>query len=402
VCPEVAKPEDSPCADCYDGPYPIWGTALNLTSGEELAWQKRKAASFIYSPLYSGWDYVSDEPSALEQPQKDENWKDNLCRFAYRGTGKFTTTGTCERTPYTGHGCGPSIGTAMAASGAAISPNWGYHTSPAVAALLAIFNVRIGWWTGNPRRQDYWDNYAPGAYYLTAELLGATNDSGRYVYLSDGGHFENLGIYEMVRRRMKYIIACDADADPNYDFADLANAVEKCRRDFGVEIDIHTSAIRPVKSRDFRVEIDMNTSAIRPVKSADDGTGQQFSKSHFAVGTITYPKSGAEKEAFTGVLLYIKSSLTGNESADVLGQRSADSDFPHDTTVNQFFNETQFEVYRALGEHMFDSVWGELVKAKADDPKAMKEFFASLGQYEQERHSAMKQGKGGKDQDHTN
>lgn len=375
-CTEVAKPEESPCTDCYDGPYPIWGTALNLTSGEELAWQKRKAASFIYSPLYSGWDYVGNEPLAMERPQKDENCKDDLCQFAYRGTGKFTTTGTCERTPYTGHGCGPSIGTAMAASGAAISPNWGYHTSPAVATLLAIFNVRIGWWTGNPRRQDYWDNYAPGSYYLTAELLGATNDSGRYVYLSDGGHFENLGIYELVRRRVKYIIACDADADPTYDFSDLANAVEKCRRDFGVEIDI-------------------DASAIRPAKSADASTVQQFSDSHFAIGEIKYPKlNDSDKQAFTGLLVYIKSSLTGNESADVLGQRPADSDFPHDTTVNQFFNETQFEVYRALGEHMFDSIWRyhaekatnerPLVKIEEKAIEGLNDFFNRLKEYKAE------------------
>lgn len=256
----------------------------------------------------------------------------------------------------------------MAASGAAISPNWGYHTSRSVAALLAVFNVRIGWWTGNPRRNDSWHKYAPGAYYLTAELLGSTGDAGKYVYLSDGGHFENLGIYELVRRRMKYIIACDADADPNYIFEDLANAVEKCRRDFGVEIEIDTSEIKPNKKT-------------------------QLSKSHFAAGKINYPAS-ANTPACAGVLLFFKSSLTGDEPADVLGRRSVDSRFPHDTTVNQFFNETQFEAYRALGEHMFDTLWayhkkeaGKNFQSPKEAPKkGVTSFFDKLTLDREKKH----------------
>ncbi len=339
----------------YDGPYPIWGTALNLTSGkEDLAWQKRKAASFIYSPLYCGWDYVNPREIAepYEMPQPDTTCGSKItsakshdyCQHAYRGTGAFALSDPGgidpkrdRREAYTGHGCGPYIGTAMAASGAAVSPNWGYHTRPAVAALLAFFNIRIGCWTGNPRREKYWKRYAPGAYYLLPEILGQTDDAGRYVYLSDGGHFENLGIYELVRRRMRFIIACDAGQDENYEFDDLANAVEKCRRDFGVEIKIDTAKVWKAKK-------------------------SKYSKGHFAVGEITYPPPAdkhADKShtARTGYLLYIKSSLTGNESADVLGQRVHQPNFPHDPTVNQFFDETQFEVHRALGEHMLLHLW---------------------------------------------
>ena len=247
--PEVFTGE---AKDRYDGPYPIWGTALNLTTGEGLAWQKRKAASFIYSPLYCGWDFITQHPQGVEQPHAGTHFEQaetsdcaklHKCLHAYRGTGSFHyDEGSAQahasqpegmpklvsRTPYTGLGCGPFIGTAMAASGAAISPNWGYHTSPSVAALLALFNIRIGWWTGNPRRQDAWNKYAPNASYLVAkELFGKADDASEYVYLSDGGHFENLGIYEMVRRQMTYIIACDADADPKYEFGDLANAVDE-------------------------------------------------------------------------------------------------------------------------------------------------------------------------------
>ena len=78
-----------------------------------------------------------------------------------------------------------------------------YHTRPAVAALLSIFNVRLGWWTGTPRNRTCWKEYAPGIWYLLAELFAHATDSDRYVYLSDGGHFENLGIYELIRRRVR-------------------------------------------------------------------------------------------------------------------------------------------------------------------------------------------------------
>ena len=241
----------------------------------------------------------------------------------------------------------------MAASGAAVSPNCGYHTTPSVAALLALFNIRLGWWTGNPSRQGYWKKYAPGASYLLKELFARADDKSRYVYLSDGGHFENLGIYEMVRRRAKYIIACDATADPEYSFADLANAVEKCRRDFGAEIEIDPSPIRPKDAA-------------------------SLSQRHFAVGIIKYPsvQEAGSKLVEKGILLYVKSSLTGSEPADVLGQKRNKTNkapFPHDPTADQFFDETLFEAYRALGENMVAGIWKEFVSkgrhTKLEDEK---------------------------------
>jgi hypothetical protein len=309
----------------FDGPYPIWCAALNLTTEEDLAWQKRKAASFIYSPLFCGWDYV---------PHHDSVTKSN----AYREVAACTQEGESNGVGYGGLHGAPLIGTAMAASGAAVSPNWGYHTKPAVAALLALFNVRVGWWAGNPLIQNSYTSYTPGAAYLLWELLGAANEERDYVYLSDGGHFENLGLYELVRRRVKYIIACDADADPAYGFGDLSNAIEKCRVDFGVQIEM------------------ANYFGIAPSPKPD------FSKAHCAVGLIHYrPQTQLEVEngTSTGVLLYIKSSLTGDEPAQVLGQHSPTSQFPHDTTLNQFFDETKFETYRALGQHMAEHVLGQ-------------------------------------------
>jgi hypothetical protein len=303
----------------FEGPYPIWGTTLNITAGEDLAWQQRKGASFIYSPLYCGWDYVDPWVKGHEPEAPDQDAE----KYGYR-----STLPSAGEPGYGGRGGRPFIGTAMAASGAAASPNMGYHTRPAVAALLAIFNVRLGWWTGNPRNRSYWKEYAPGIWYLFAELFAHATDSDRYVYLSDGGHFENLGIYELVRRRVRFIICSDGDADPAFAFGDLANAVEHCRADFGVEIEILAEQVFELKVKD----------------------APPYRKIHYAIGGIKYP------DVSSGILLYIKSSLTGNEPADVLGVRAIDTKFPHDTTANQFFDESKFEAYRALGEHMMDSI----------------------------------------------
>jgi hypothetical protein len=310
----------------FQGPYPIWGTTLNLTAGEDLAWQQRKGASFIYTPLFCGWDYVDPvaTPPQPESPATDDDTQ-AVQRPADANLFGYRRTGPENGTPgYGGVGGTPYIGTAMAASGAAASPNMGFHTKPGVAALLAIFNVRLGLWTGNPLNPRTWNRYAPGIWYLVSELLGHANADDHYVYLSDGGHFENLGLYELVRRKVRFIICSDADADADFTFGDLGNAVERCRADFGVEIRIEA-------------QLDMKLQKEPPFRIA-----------HYAIGTIDYPGQPS------GILLYLKSSLTNDEPSDVLGKRASDSAFPHDTTADQFFDETMFEAYRALGDHMVD------------------------------------------------
>ena len=132
----------------------------------------------------------------------------------------------------------------MAVSGAAVSPNMGYHSSPAVTALLTVFNVRLGGWFGNPS-QETWKRGDPTSMrFIWDELCGNVGLDQPYVYLSDGGHFDNLGVYELVRRHCRYIVACDAGADPAYQFEDLGGMIRKCREDLGVPIEIDVEPIR--------------------------------------------------------------------------------------------------------------------------------------------------------------
>src|SRR5262249_41150452 len=147
------------------------------------------------------------------------------------------------------------------------------------------------------------------------------NDERGFVDLSDGGHFENLGIYELIRRRCKYIIASDAAQDSDFAFEDLGNAIRKCRADFGVEIEIDVSRIRP-----------------------DAASGR--SHAHCAVGRVLYPKTPDGAPSMTGFLLYIKASMTGDEPSDVLEYQQLHPEFPHQTTADQWFDESQFESYR--------------------------------------------------------
>lgn len=305
----------------YIGPYPIVNTALNVTGGEKLAWQERKAESFIFTPHFAG--FPADEmltPGAKTARSHYET--------APNGYRKAECFGRVDN--------GVALGTAVAISGAAVNPNMGYHSSPAVAFLLTLFNVRLGWWFGNPRHKSKHQNSSPriGLVYLLRELTGNTTDRSHYVNLSDGGHFDNLGIYELVRRRCTYIIACDGEADPSVTFNGLANVVRKCRIDFGVEIDIRPSQI-------IRIP------------------GENNSTAHCAVGTITYP--GTLRK---GHLIDVKSSVTGDEPTDVLEYRSRMADFPHQSTGDQFFDESQFESYRKIGYHIGRAAFERAAKYK--------------------------------------
>jgi len=290
----------------YEGPFPIFCTTLNISFGEDLAYQERKGASFTFTPLYCGYD--------LGWTEADTN------RIQFNG---YTPTRT-----FAYEDGGPRMATAVAASGAAISPNMGYHSSPTMAFLLTIFNFRLGLWIRNPRHKQFRlkrlrknDNPSSpwfGLFYLIAELFGMVNDAAAFVYLTDGGHFENMGLYELVRRHCMTIVICDAEQDGKLAFEGIGMAVRKCRIDFGAEIDLDVS----------RLEL----TGIPPVSP------------HRAVqGTIRYP-SGA-----VGHILYIKSAHTVGLPADLINYRKQHSAFPYDTTLDQWFSESQFESYRRLG-----------------------------------------------------
>jgi Patatin-like phospholipase len=319
----------------YFGPYAIVNTALNLNVGSELATQERKACSFFFTPKYSGYEAV--------QSQED------IRKFELHDPSDFQLNGYRPTRGYGAAG-GPDIGTTMAISGAAANPNWGYHTSGPMAFLLTVFNVRLGWWLGNSRFTESSPTSGPRLTlkYLFMELAAQTTARTRYVNLSDGGHFENLGLYELVRRRCRYIVVGDGEQDGEFTFESLGGAIRKCRADFGVEITINPDPIRI-------------------------GTNK-FSSAHCVIGSILYPEpeqgmaanladpeDGARKPSQAqGWLLYMKASLTGNEPADIAQYHSGHPEFPHESTLNQFYTESQFESYRRLGLHVVREAFADV------------------------------------------
>ena len=163
---------------------------INLTlnirgNSENLAWQELKAEGFSMTPRAVGNPNVGYRPTASYANPEE----------------------------------GITIGTAMAISGAAENRNIGYRPSPLIGLLLKLFNIRLGWWLGNPNGTSYRaEGPTFSAVPLAEELAGQTTASSRWIYLSDGGHFESLGLYEMVRRRCCRIVVSDASCDPTCAF----------------------------------------------------------------------------------------------------------------------------------------------------------------------------------------
>ena len=301
--------------DKIQKPFHIVNAAMNLVSGDELAWQTRKAASFTFTPAFCGFELPNmDQPGQL--PSTAEARRGAFRRTeAYRGDKK--APGSEE--------VGIKLGMTIAVSGAAASPNMGYHSSPPLAFLMTLFNLRLGRWFANtrgPRAGRRSTSPKVGLQYLIGELFGQADSNAEYVYLSDGGHFENLGVYELVRRRCRLIVVIDAGADGGLSFEDLGNAIRKCSTDLNIEIGIDVGKIDFLKDT-------------------------RLSQVHCVAGSIHYDK--ADPDAPTGTLLYIKPSLLGKESADLLNYHKANATFPHESTADQWFNEDQFESYRALG-----------------------------------------------------
>jgi hypothetical protein len=289
-------------------PLHVVNMALNLVAGDKLAWQERKAETFTTTALHAGSYHVGYRPTDL-----------------YGGADGIT------------------LGTAAAISGAAASPNMGYHSSPAVTFLMTLFNARLGWWLGNPgvHGATTHTQASPRAAFrpIVEEALGLTNDRRPYVYLSDGGHFDNLGLLEMVLRRCHVIVVSDAGCDPACGLDDFGAAIRKIRIDLGVAIEMEDMKIR----------------------ARGKGAG-----AYGAVGRIRYSEVDGTPKNEDGWLLYIKPALYGREPTDICAYAQRNEAFPQETTTDQWFSESQFESYRRLGAWEIEKLLGAGAATLAD------------------------------------
>lgn len=271
-----------------DLPYPIINTTLVTVGSKDAKYAKRGGESFVFTPRHigstaTGWSSTNEKPY------------NKLADLA----------------------------TAMSISGAAVDPNMGETKSRPLAILMALLNLRMGYWLPRPNRrlkkyEPLW--FESWLWLIGCEMFRMPNEDLNYVRLSDGGHFDNLGIYELVRRRCRIIIVSDATADANSEFKDLARASERIRVDFGAEIDLDVSPLHPTDTAD--------RCALRP----------------YVIGKIRYKNPGQ-----TAILIYVKTTKFEGLPHDVLGYAKAHPSFPDEATTDQFFSEEQFEAYRELG-----------------------------------------------------
>lgn len=259
----------------------------------------------------------------------------------------------------------------LGASGAAFTTGLGAKTSLGFSLLLGLLNVRLGYWWDSgvsprerPSQQGPNDAAQPSPRpgqaaalrrafsaalpvqsYLFNELLARFHGSHRrHWYLSDGGHFENTGCYELIRRQVPVIICCDCGADPAYQFADVANLVRKARTDFGAEIEFLSKAAHAPG--------DAALDSLR-TQGANDQGKRGYSPTHCVIATVRY----AGRRTVGSVILFLKPTLTGDEPEDILHYSTTHGAFPQETTADQFFDEAQWESYRKLGEHIAEKVF---------------------------------------------
>ncbi|MBF0177409.1 MAG: patatin-like phospholipase family protein [Magnetococcales bacterium] len=276
-------------------PYHILNTTLNTTNSTNPKWAGRGGENFIFSPLYCGSGATK-----------------------YKETNKFAD-------------CKFSLATAMTISGAAVDPNNGVTRFGPLAFLMALLNVRLGYWCVNPKKESQilarfsGHSWPWWLVYMGREMLQAgLNEEQLHIHLSDGGQFENLGAYELIRRRCDLVIVGDSGADPDNTFDTLGNLVQKVRVDFGAEISIDT---KPMFPKDEKTKI-----CAQP----------------YLVGTIHYEETKESKNK-VGLLIYINTCLFDGLPECVLTYQRMHKEFPEQSTMDQFFDEPQFEAYRELG-----------------------------------------------------
>lgn len=312
-------------------PYHLINTNVILNNASHPKFRGRMGDSFILSPLFCGSD----------------------------ATGYVKTTKFIDGKL--------TLSTAISISGAALNPHAGVSgigktTNSQVSYLLSFLGLRLGYWVFNPARANTISKMMRPNYIFPglANLLnfGHREDS-QFVELSDGGHFDNTGLYELVRRRLSVIIFSDGTADQECEFEDFGNAVERIRVDFGVRIKF--SNIQEFDLHDM-LPGSLNGTEQNPEDNLYKDK-YKLSKRGYALGDIIYPTVD-DQEGFVGKLIYIKAVLIDNLPRDLYAYRAVNPEFPNQPTSDQFFDERQFESYRELGY--------QLTKSFLQNPEAMK------------------------------
>ncbi|MBL7826964.1 MAG: hypothetical protein JNJ57_10065 [Saprospiraceae bacterium] len=328
---------DSDKKQDYIAPYPLINTCLNLLNpdGDDVFKGTKTSDYFLLSPLYCGSKLVGYVPT-------NRYWD-------YQRM---------------------TLPAAVTISAAAVNPGMGMYSNKLLSVLMTVFNARLGFWISNPRILEKSRAIVWWPVYFFRELLGRIGSSNTMINISDGGHIENLGVYELLRRGCRLIVAFDAGEDKLYSFADLNNLIIRARNELGLEIR-------------FRKD-EQPEELILPRPS------QVYSKKRFAIADIYQwwedqkvidPATQKETSNIVnfaepkkiGTFVYVKSSVLAPSGKPVLSDQGSEDDrrkygtykykiyhpdFPHEPTSDQFFDEIQWEAYYQLGQYIGADVLG--------------------------------------------
>ena len=237
------------------------------------------------------------------------------------------------------------LGTAMAISGAAAAPSMGFHTLPQFRFLMALFNVRLGYWIPNLGKSKPPLGRGVGFAYLLREMAGQMNENLPFLNLSDGGHIENLGVYELLRRKCKFIICVNGGASLGTERGDLQRLQRYVKIDLGIDLEYDLNDLQPDAARQVR-----------------------------ACSTLVKIKYGQDE---IGWMIYLKPAITGGEPPYVLDFRYAVPEFPNEGLLDQAYSEEKLEAYRALGQWLAGSLFREEIVGPSQ-PGDIREWFQKM------------------------
>lgn len=254
-----------------------------------------------------------------------------------------------------------SLGQWIGISGAAFSTGLGRATSLGTSLLLGLANIRLGyWWPSNFKepggsdwrpREPAIARWLPTQTYLFYELTAHFHGHRRnYQYLSDGGHFENTGAYELLRpgRHMELIVLADCGCDPTYRFDDLANLSRLARIDHALDICEDRGVLADPVLGEVFASLDQFSQPVSP-------TARQCA---VLLNVFSHQGTAAEQALPVCRILLLKPRLIAGVAPDVLNYARQNPAFPNQSTVDQFFDEAQFESYRQLGLNIGQVLFG--------------------------------------------
>lgn len=239
-----------------------------------------------------------------------------------------------------------SMGEWIGTSGAAFTTGLGRATSLGTSLLLGLANVRLGRWWSSGCGEDkstgferWFGKLFKTQQFLYWEFLAQFHGLRRKSqYLSDGGHFENTGVYELLRpeRKLKVIVVCDCGCDHPYQFEDLANLIRLARIDFGIELAIDRAVTGVELLRDiFGTPEEV---AVRPAMN-----------DKCAIMLNVYDSRPVRSTTPRCRIVLVKPKLIKSVPIDVKQYADTHEAFPQEPTADQFFDEAQWESYRKLG-----------------------------------------------------